>query len=144
MKLLDILRNSFDLKGIVALPTILLVGGIITEIGIAGMLISYFLSQSGAGAKLSFEAMAAAESGVNDALIRIARNKNFFTSATTTLSIGSRTAEVSVNSNYAPGKSRIISIGTAFNKKRRLEAIVNINSVTGEAKVELINEVPYD
>lgn len=142
MKLLDILRNSFDLKGIVALPTILIIGGIIVEIGLAGILVAYLVSQSGFGVKMSSEAMAAAQAGVNDAIMKVVRNKDFFTNASTTLIVGDRSAEVSVANNITTGKSTIFSIGSAFNKKRKLKALLNVNDITGEVKIESIEEAP--
>ncbi|MEK7657956.1 MAG: hypothetical protein AAB366_02055 [Patescibacteria group bacterium] len=143
MKLLDILRNLFDLRGIVALPTILIIGGIIVEIGLAGILVAYLVSQSGFGVKMSAEAMAAAQAGVNDAIMKVVRDKNFFTGASTTLAVGDRSAEVSViRDNPSIGKSAVFSIGTAFNKKRKLKALLNVNSITGEVKIESIEEMP--
>ncbi len=143
MKLLDILRNSFDSRGIVALPAILIIGGIIVEIGLAGILVAYLVSQSGFGVKMSAEAMAAAQAGVNDAIMKVVRDKNFFTGASTTLAVGDRSAEVSVSfNNPLAGKTTVFSIGSAFNKKRKLKALLNVNSITGEVKIESIEETP--
>ncbi|PIY59498.1 hypothetical protein COY96_01505, partial [Candidatus Wolfebacteria bacterium CG_4_10_14_0_8_um_filter_37_11] len=80
-------------KATAALPAMLFIGGIIVEIGIAGAFISYYLSQSGFGIKMSAEALAAAEAGVQDALIKIIRNKDF-TSSGYDLTVGNRSANV--------------------------------------------------
>ena len=58
--------------GQIALPFVLLVGGIILEIVIAGAFVSYFASGSGYSARLEVRAWAVANSAVNDALVKIA------------------------------------------------------------------------
>ncbi|MEK7553456.1 MAG: hypothetical protein AAB504_02115 [Patescibacteria group bacterium] len=129
-------------KGTAALPAMLFIGGIIVEIGIAGAFISYYLSQSGFGVKMSAEALAAAEAGVQDAIIKIIRNKNF-TSSGYDLAVGSRSTNVVVckDSCAGTGKHKITSIGSALVKRRKIEAVVNVNSTTGEVKIESILEV---
>ncbi len=142
MKLLNFSRTSkeIDFKGVVALPTILVIGGIVVEIGLAGVLIAYLVSQSGSGVKLSFEAMAAARAGINDAIIKSVRN--YDSSASTTISVGNYSAETSVTRNPLMDKYTIYSIGTALNKKRKLKAILNVNEITREIKIESITEEP--
>ena len=60
-----------------ALPTVLLIGGVIIEIAIAGVFIVYFLGQSSFGVKWSAEALAAGRTGVYDAVLKIIREKIF-------------------------------------------------------------------
>ncbi len=128
-------------KATAALPAMLFIGGIIVEIGIAGVFISYYLSQSGFGVKISAEALAAAEAGVQDALIKIIRNKDF-TSAGYDLAVGNRSANIVVckDTCAGTGKHKITSIGSAVAKRRKIEAVVNVNSTTGEVKIESIQE----
>ena len=83
------------MKAIVALPTILLIGGIIVEIAVAGVFIAYLLSQSGFGAKLSAEALAAAQAGIQEAMMKIVRDKNFSSSGYD-IAVGSRAAHIIV------------------------------------------------
>jgi len=128
-------------KATAALPAMLFIGGIIVEIGIAGAFISYYLSQSGFGIKMSAEALAAAEAGVQDALIKIIRNKDF-TSSGYDLMVGNRSANVVVckDTCAGTGKHKITSIGSALVKRRKIEAVVNVNNTTGEVKIESILE----
>jgi len=128
-------------KATAALPAMLFIGGIIVEIGIAGAFISYYLSQSGFGIKMSAEALAAAEAGVQDALIKIIRNKDF-TSSGYDLTVGNRSANVVVckDTCAGTGKHKITSIGSALVKRRKIEAVVNVNNTTGEVKIESIQE----
>ncbi len=149
-----ITQNSLlKTNAVAALPTILLIGGIIVEIGVAGAFVSYLLSQSGFGAKLSAEAFAAAQSGIDDAMLKIVRDKNFYTgpAAPYTLTVGNRSAQVIVCKDLKTvssacgtsniGKDEITSLGSALTKRRQLRAIVNVDDNTGEVKVESIQEI---
>ncbi|MEE8131929.1 MAG: hypothetical protein V3T98_02695 [Candidatus Paceibacterota bacterium] len=129
-------------KGIVALPVMLLLGGIIVEIGIAGLLISYFFIQSNLGIRLSAEALAAAQSGIQDATIKIIRDKNF-TPGSYSINIGNRSAQITVckDTCAGSGKHQVTSLGIAQKKQRQIQAILNVNSTTGEVKVESIKEI---
>lgn len=147
------LQNRLNFKknnGVAALPTMLLIGGIIAEIGIAGAFISYLYSQSSFGIRLSEEALSAAQSGIQDAIIKIIRNKDF-SSAGYNLTINNKSANIivckdsrsaSINCDTLnSGKSEITSTGAALTKRKKLRAIVNVNSSTGEVKVESVNEI---
>jgi len=134
------------------LPIVLLIGGLVIEIGIAGAFIAYYLSQSGFGVKLSAEALAAAKAGIQDAKMRIVRNKNFIPSPNPyTLSIGNNSAQITVCKELKTvstacdtamaGKFEITSLGTAFTKRRQVQAILYINSTTGEMKLESEEEI---
>ena len=69
-------------NGQATLSFILLAGGIILEIAIAGSFITYFLSASGLSERLSARAYVAAEAGIRDAQIKITRNKDFSNNTT--------------------------------------------------------------
>ena len=64
-------------RGQITLPFILLVGGIIVEIAIAGLFTAYFLSSANLGERLATRAASAAYSGIQDAMVKITRNKEF-------------------------------------------------------------------
>jgi len=128
-------------KATAALPAMLFIGGIFVEIGLAGAFISFYLNLRGFGIKMSAEALAAAEAGVQDALIKIIRNKDF-TSSGYDLTVGNRSANVVVckDTCAGTGKHKITSIGSALVKRRKIEAVVNVNNTTGEVKIESILE----
>jgi len=135
--------NINKIRGIAVLPTILLIGGLIVEIGIAGLFISYFLNSSGFGVKISEEALSAAKSGIDDAVIKIIRKKgDAILPYPYTLNIDNNSAQVWVLKD-APsnGKYEITSLGSAGLKRRKLEAVVDINNNDGEVKIEFIKEV---
>lgn len=147
------LKSLKTANGIAALPTMLLLGGIIVEIAIVGAFISYLYTQGSFGARASEEALSFAQSGIQDAIIRIIRDKGFFSlSPGYDIIIANKTANIIVckesKSNISsdcsisnPGKSEITSLGSVLTKKRKLRAIVNVNSSTGEVKVESIGEI---
>lgn len=134
-------------RGQVALPFILLVSGIIIEIVIAGSLITYFSSGSGYGYRLSSRAYAAAYSGLNDALIKVARDKDFgILNPVYEISIGEDKAIISFTSsstdmlyNYS-----IISTGKAGTRESKLRALVEVGKVDGLVTLQSIEEVPSE
>ena len=130
-------------NGVAALPTILILGGLVTEIIIAITASSYVFIESEFGNKLSADAMLAAKAGVADAILKVVRDKTF-TSATATLAVGNYSADVSVCRELpclAIGKHKIISVGKAQTRRRSLEAILNVDSATGEVRLESLKEV---
>ena len=137
-------NSLLNTKAAATLPVILLVGGLIVEIGITGAFIAYFLNQSGFGIKLSEEALAAARAGIQDATIRIVRDKNFNPSPNPyTLTIGNRSAQVTICKDTCAGtdKFQVDSLGIAFNKRRKIRAVIYVNSLTGEVKLESEREI---
>jgi hypothetical protein len=139
-------------KGAVTLPIVLLIGGLIMEMAIAGAFLAYFLGQSGFGIKLSAEAFAAAQSGIEDAKLKIIRDKNFTASPNPyELEVGNRSAEITVCKNLKTvstdcdtamsGKYEITSLGSAMTKRRQLRAIFYVDDTTGEAKLESLEEI---
>ncbi|MBI3638638.1 hypothetical protein HY227_02755 [Candidatus Wolfebacteria bacterium] len=141
-------------KGAVAILGVLMLGGVIVEIALTGLFVVYYLGESGFGVKLSAEALAAAEAGIADAKIKIVRNKDIASSGvvTSTLTVGNRSAEIKIcTKGYktgtsecdtaATGKYEINSIGIASLKRRKLRAVLNVNSTTSEVQVESLQEV---
>ncbi len=156
-------ENLLRGKGIVALPTVILIGGIILEIVLTLSLVSYLLLQSGAGSRFAAEALTAAQAGVDDAIIKIIRNNNTGgtgdpTSYPYTISVdssGLRTASVWICKGFyinlsdnscnlgspTPNQTTVVSLGKAFNKNSRLQAFINIDPVNGEVRIKSIQEI---
>lgn len=136
----------FSKDGQIALPFILLVSGIIVEITIAGSFVTYFLSTSGLGERLSLRASAAANSGIRDAMIKISRDKEY---ASTPMSydftVGSDTASVSVSkTDDDPNNSYVYTIdstGVASSRQRKVEAILIVNQTTGFIQLQSVKEI---
>jgi len=121
----------------IALPAVLLIGGIIIELGIAGAFIAYLLSSTVFTEKLSNRALAAAKAGIDEAFLRIAENKDY-TCTDSSISTGLAQVTISIEENpsgYPVGTRKIISVGKAFNRERKLQAIVSVSPL---GKVNLV------
>lgn len=134
-------------RGIASLPVMLLLGGIMVEIAIAGAFLLTYLNNSVYGTRLSDQAFLAAQTGINDAVLRIILNKNCGSDgncapvypSTYTITTSGATAEVSIcKGTCIPGKHQIISIGRALTKQHQLIATVNVDGLTGLVTVESI------
>ena len=126
------------------LPVILLIGGMLMEIGIAGAFVAYFSSQSGFGVRLSQDAFAMAQTGIRDAMIKIVRDKNFNPSPNPyTITVGKNSVQVSVckDTCAGAGKFQVDSTGVASVKQHKIRAVINVNALTGEVKLESENEI---
>ena len=141
-------------NGMTALPLIILIGGIVLEIAITMTLVAFYLSESGAGARFSAEALSISQAGINDAMIKIIRNPSFNTGASNPyyLSFDNyRNAQVFVCRNYRTitnncdtwleNNTEITSLGTVFSKNRRLRANISINPTNGEIRIGSIKEI---
>lgn len=142
-------NKQIKTKGAAALLTILMIGGVVVDIALAGLFVIYLLTQSSFGVKFSDEALSAAQSGVEDALFKIVHNKNvnWATSGSPySIVVGTRTASVSINKDIVggvltPGKDEVYSSSTVFAKTRELRAVVNVDPITGRVQVESLQEV---
>lgn len=129
------------------MPFILLVSGIIIEITIAGSFITYFLSTSGLGERLNLRAMTTAQSGIRDAMIKIARNKDFAaTQQNYNLTVGSDTASVvvsrTVDSALGVYIYTITSTATASSRQRKLTATLVVNQKSGYIQLQSLVDTP--
>ncbi|PIR44194.1 hypothetical protein COV23_01170 [Candidatus Wolfebacteria bacterium CG10_big_fil_rev_8_21_14_0_10_31_9] len=145
-------------KGIAALPVIILIGGIILEISAALSLVAYFVVQSGYGAKASSEALITAQSGIDNAVSMIIRNKDIggIGIYSTTLALDNEhiadvfickdflidTSDMICSVTANIGQTEIISTGKVSSKNRRLKAFMNVNPSTGEVKLISTEEIP--
>lgn len=137
------LRNK---KGIASLPAILLLGGIIIEIGIAGAFLLFYLNTNVYGARLTNEATLAAQSGIQDAVLRLTLDSTW-TGGSYSIAVGSRTADIDVCKATCPvaspvgiGRYYVVSTGNALTRRSRLVAVISVDDVTGLVGIESIKE----
>lgn len=137
------MRNTrSDARGIAALPAVIIFGGIIIEVALASAFLAFTLNNTSLGVRLSAEAFAAAKSGVEDAMLRILRDKNYSDPTGYSISLGRATVDVVVNADTPDAdKTTITSTGTAFRRKRQIQAIVSIDAVSGIVKVISLKEI---
>lgn len=139
----------FYRRGQMTLPFVLLIGGIIVEVVIAGAVVTFFLSNSNYGERLSLRASTVAQSGISDALLKITNNKNYIATdnTTTTYSLSNAVSndvtEVSISRFTENGKYRynIISLGTALNRQKKYVVRAWIDDTTGYLELESIKDV---
>ena len=147
-------------NGIVSLGATLLLGAIIVEIAMTVAFLAYVLNFSNFGIRLSAEALAAAQAGIDDGLMRIIRND--FSSPTcpaylchfeSGLAVGNASVAFRIckgvigssstsdcGTTPATGKYEIISKGSRLNKFRQRVAIVEVDAF-GLMKITSIQEI---
>ncbi len=131
--------------GIASLPAILLFGGIILEMGIAGAFLVFYLNNSLYGTRLANEALLAAQTGLDDALLKIILDKtcpNATCPAAYTLESGNGLADVTICKNTCSGldTTQITSVGRALTKRHKLVSVVNIDPLSGLISVNSVKD----
>jgi len=137
--------DKMNIKGMSALPVILLISGIILELVIAGVIISQLSGQSLFSEQLSVEALAVAEAGAQDAIIRVTDYLSECPDATYcpslyALTVGSREACVSIGS-ISGGQMTIYSRGQAFNREKTVEAVLGVSVSDAKVEVQSFKEI---
>ena len=116
-------------KGIAALITVLSLGGLIFAISMTSAIISFWANQNIKSIRDSNKAFYAAQSGLQDALIKLERNKDY-TNSGFNLSING-TNDVSVVVSFASNQATIISTSTLSQINKKLRTVADIHSTTG-------------
>lgn len=132
-------------RGQATLAFIILISGLILEIAVAGSFVTYFLSTSGMGERLSARALSVASSGIRDAQIRLVRLGSLcgdlqpysFSIDQDTATISSSRATVGGNCEYT-----ITALGVAGTRQRKLVAVLLMDTTTGLAELRSVNERP--
>lgn len=133
--------------GAIALSTILIVGIIVVEIAAASLLVSYFASQEGFGARLLLGAETAARFGTNEAIRRMMQGDYSATGGTFSLSVNEKVvADVIVCKDLKTvtsacdtsneGRYEITTLGTALTKKSKMRSYVVIDETLGKVIIE--------
>lgn len=138
--------NIKSSKGQIALPFVLLVGGIIVEIVIAGSIVSFFVNASSLGERLSIRALSIANTGVYDAVQKISTNKEFGAGGKTyTINIEGEEVTVTIsrtvdNTNDVYNYT-IESSATVRSRQRKMEAKLVVDQETGQVNLRSVEEV---
>lgn len=145
-------------NGVATLPTVLMIGGIIMELAIAGVVVGYAFTESGSGMRFSSEALFVARAGVDDAVYKIIRG-DYQSSYTLTASgaagtASERKAEVTVEKDpadllEAPGSCgvfwgcyfRVRSLGHVVGRRRKVESVLSVDPLTREIRIDYIKEI---
>jgi len=130
-------------KGIALLPAVLMIGIIVVELGIALAFVIYLSNLSSYGARLSQEALYAARAGLNDAILRTVRDKDFPTVGSVyNITIDRASVEITINKNQPnTSQNTIIAVATVLTRKKSMQAVISINSITGEVSTVSFDEI---
>lgn len=130
-------------RGQATLSFVLLVGGIIVEIAIAGSLVAFFSSNSGLGERLSARAFNAAEVGIRDSQLKIARNKDLCSPSCPvpySFSVGSDTVMVTLQKvDDLPDNLyvyTVTAVGTAATRQKKFVAVINVDRTSGVVQLQ--------
>ena len=140
-------RYGADRRGQISLPFVLLVGGIIVEIALAGIFTAYFLSTGNLGERLSARASSAAHSGLQDAMVKIAQNKELgkLGDVSYMLEVKMDEADVLISREVDAGTNSytftVNSLGTAGNRKEKLQGILIVSRTTGKVMLRSIEKI---
>ncbi len=142
----------FDAKcisGMAALPTILLIAGIVIQIVATGAILAFSFSAGGFGVLLSTKALFGARAGVDDAIHRIINN-NYTSPYSISTIMGAYTIITDITIERDPiipcavawgCRYRIHSTGRAIFRQRRVEVILAVDPNTREIRRESFREI---
>lgn len=126
----------FHSQGQATLALVFLIGGIVVVIGVSLAFIVLSFINSGYGFQSSNRALAVAAAGVEDAIIKLVRNKDFSAASPYDVPVGTYTASVSVAQNTpVSGRVTIVSTAAVGAYKRKVQAVVAVNSATGQVQL---------
>ncbi len=127
----------------------LLLGSIIIEIAIAIAFLAYYFNTLNLSSRLSIEAVETARAGAQDAIIRVILDKSCPDSScpspyTVTTSAG-RVATVTIckDTCIGVGKTQIISGAIVANQRKKVEADLTVDPVSGQVTVNTLQEIPF-
>lgn len=147
-------KNLLFIKGVAALPVILLISAIIIELVVASAFLAFSFSTGSYGTQLAAESLFAARAGSDDAMYRVI--KNDISPGTTmynfSVTIGPRTVTSEVVIEKDPVdlgscstawgcRFRVRSKGKSFIRERKVELILSVDSTTREIKKESFKEI---
>lgn len=128
-------------RGIAALPAVLMIGGIIMQLAIVGLLLAYLYSSSSYGNRLATEALNAARAGAQDAITRVIRDKTFSTTSYTLTTNGRDATVVVTRDSPTTGQDTITATVVALTHQKKIQAIIAVSTTTGQVEVLSFGEV---
>ncbi len=124
----------------------LLIGGIVIEIAAAIAFLTYYFNTINLASRLGAEALETARAGVDDAIIRVVRDKgcpnaSCPASYQVTTSTG-RVADVDIcRDACVGGRTQILSAAAVLNRRRTVEALLIVDPLTGQVTIDVIREI---
>jgi len=128
-------------RGVTLLPLVIMIGLVIVELGVAMAFVVYLSNLSSYGTRLAQEALFGARSGIDDAILKIIRDKNF-SSAGYALTVGRVNVWVVVEQNQPlTNQDRITSTGTVLLRQKQYQAIVSVDPQTLVVSLVSLTEI---
>lgn len=119
-------KIASDVKGAIALPTILMLASLLLAIGLAMNLTSYNKIEIIKNNENALSAFYIAEAGIKDAMEKVARNKNY--SANYILQVNNGSANIDFNSSPPPNQIIITSTGIFDSNTKKIRASFNVDN----------------
>lgn len=127
---------SFLRTGQATLSFVFLVGGITLVVALLLTFLLISVIASGAAYGRNIAAQAAADAGIRDALLRLARDKDFAAAAGYMVPVGGLTATVTVlQGQPAAGYAQITATVSASGVVRSSRAVVAVDGTSGRVRV---------
>ncbi len=124
-------------SGLVAMPSIVILSIIMLTIGIAMSFSSFIQNNISYDNYISQRAYCTAEAGINDAIMKIARNKNY--SANYSLLINSNAANIVFDTTVL-NQTKITSTSIIKNYTKKIQATLNVTA-NGKVTIASWNEL---
>jgi hypothetical protein len=137
----NVLVRKTKNKGITMLPLVIMIGLIIMELGIAIAFVVYWSNSSSYGSRLAQEALFGARAGIDDAVLRLVRDKDL-DSTQYVFTAGSRAqVSVTITNDLINHQATITSVGTVLLRQKKYQAIISINPETAVVSVISLTEI---
>lgn len=120
---------------------VLFIGGIVLISGITMALVAATFIDSGYGSEAVDNAEAAATTGVEDAFLQLIRNSPNISPGSYSVSSGNYSANVTVSAP-ASGVVTVLSVATANNRTRKVQALFYVNQATGQVTTISWGDIP--
>jgi hypothetical protein len=133
--------------GVASLPAIILFGGLMVELSLAGAFLIYYLNNSIYGTRLSQAALVAAQAGIEDGILKVVLDKdcpniNCPASYTITTDSGNADVEICKDTCSGAGTTQITSTGRSLTRKHKIVAVLSVNDTTGLVSRDSVTEIP--
>ena len=120
--------NNRKKKGVAAIITTITLGSLIFVISLATAIIAFYANQNVASNRNSLKSYYAAYSGIQDALLKLERNKDYSTDFNLTVY---DTDDVTVSISSGSGQATITATSTVSSVTKKLQSVVDIDTTTG-------------
>jgi len=121
--------KNCNLKGVAALITVLSIGTFVFIISLSSTILAFWSIKNVGSGYSGLKTYYASYSGIQDALIKLERNKDY-TSNGFNLSING-TNDVSVVVSFASNQATITSTSTLSQINKKIQTVTDINATTG-------------